>query len=178
MIRKNFLTIVTEAEKMSLINNLRTRHRVDVLAFKDDLLLAYLPEDVTQRPEVPGGGVDQEDFDLVKAAERETMEESGWTIQNVKEVNVDYNTIFKPKDYNWLNKIGFDQEIQHTVKAEAVKYDPDKTYMSEGDGNKFSLVDPYRFINQTVYHIEISENDHWKFQACLRVASLRSILGI
>lgn len=175
--KSNIIQIANEHDLAVLEEQVRTRHRVDVLAIRALSILAYMPENINDLPEVPGGGVDEYDKDILEAAQRETMEESGWIISNINEIKLEDNCVFNPKVFSWINKIGFEQERQFYVSCKAEKFDPDHTYMTEGDSKKFQLVSLSLFVARTKYAVEVCENDHWVFQAKLRLKAIEKITG-
>lgn len=147
------------ADEITIRNGLRFRSRVEVVAVSPcrQLILMTL-NGWNGRVELPGGGVDEGE-NIYQAAERETMEEAGWTITDTMSMKHRSKwSTFQGKDSPWLAEQGFDGEDQYMVFAFAKQFSPTELYKGEGDGHHFGLYGIEHLTKQIAEDIFYFEN--------------------
>jgi 8-oxo-dGTP pyrophosphatase MutT (NUDIX family) len=176
LITNNILTLINES------NEIQTdRLRVEVYAFNKDKIkiLAHLRK-LTIIPKLPAGAVDIGET-LIMAAQREMMEESGWIGVNFKHINI---------PGNWKLEISEEEQIEYFAKwkiknnsiisetnyciiCEAIKFNPNTTFGSEGDSDSFEMID-----SSIIYDLTknaITKNKRVEFQKNFRLACFKHL---
>jgi 8-oxo-dGTP pyrophosphatase MutT (NUDIX family) len=127
----------------NLINSLY-RQRVEVLIFNKEnqiLLTTIPPYGELKEPYhgFPGGGIEPNE-DIIESIKRETLEEVGLDISNIKKINI------KPFIMEWsdqirkLKKTNHKGSITNYYKADLVKENK-KLYNKEDDAVEYQFVD-------------------------------------
>lgn len=163
-------------ELRKTVGGMVRRLRVEVYVRNGDSLLAVECEGRT--PSMPGGGVDLSET-LIEAATRELMEEAGWIADNYQIVTFNFPNVFKSTGCQWLTQAGIDEEEQHVVVCDGVKFQPDARYGSEGDSSKFNYMCVQQLANSTKKSIDnnVKIGIHYD-RARYRLMVIQSLYGI
>ena len=160
-----------------MVNGQRQRIRVDVIATGPDNTILAVSEKTNGFIELPGGGVNVgESFE--DAAIREAMEESGWIVANPKVMTLDCTDIHNAAHDSWLKQKGYDQERNVVVICEAVKFEPNATYRSEGDGKRHELLPIAQVIQETSHSLGNVEMPGVVIASSMRLAAIQKLLKL
>lgn len=165
-------------ELVTTINGKRTRTRVEcyIVNNENKILTHYKPN---QYPELPGGGVDNEESYL-QAAKRETMEESGWLIEDLQ-ILFDipmFERVYtdQKKDDQWFVEQGWEQEVAYHILAKPIEFSPDHRFMNSEDDSRFSFNDIDIIISETQKAIDKADMSTLRlFHANLRIRVLNTL---
>lgn len=162
-------------------NELRPRIRVETFAFNKDRtqILAYVKHN-NYYPKLPAGAMNVNES-YINASKREMMEESGWTGENFKVVDIPGNWVLPVNLHDqtewfssWKLKDDIISETNICISCIVKEFKPTTIYASEGDSHEFKLYD-VNFIKKLTEN-SITKNKRVEFQKQFRIVCFKKLL--
>ncbi len=172
---KNLSTEAYDNEETFMVDGLRERRRVEVLVLGPNGTLLVTPMKHSGFIELPGGGLNKNE-QVTDAAIRETSEEAGWIITDVKVLPVVGDFVYKAPEGSWLKENGYDLETTIMVSASAISFSPSEVYGSEGDGRPHELMPFQQVIDETLKSIEVANDRRFIMYGKMRLAAIDMLM--
>lgn len=126
------------SEMVTHVDGKKRRCRVEVFALGPNGTVLMASKERHTLPFMPGGGIDEGES-IVEAGARELEEESGWLAQNHKEFSLVGNWVFQGEADAWFKEGGWEEEHSSAITCDAIRFEPNEKYGSEGDSDVFTL---------------------------------------